>query len=335
MVFEEIENLKQEYTDKYVVVDETRPELRRFRGQTGQVKTVNMSGRALVQFDAHENIGWYDIEVDYLRVVDKPPPKEPEKKAAKTPQEPAKSPKATTKASAATMSAADVLAAARGAEAKKPAAAKPQGVPSQGVPSKMSVADVLAAARGGKSTGAGEAGTKPPVTANTPETAASPAAQKRDAASMSVAEVLAAARGVKSGATSPAKPAGPPKPTQPEVAPKPAPTKAKATSTSTGGIDTSEMTVEQMLAAARSQKGVAPRKPPVATPVTSPATSPAAAAAEPAVSPAATAAKPRGAEASPRAEAAPSGKDGPLPTKTAEIIDWCRQHDRNRSDHLT
>lgn len=330
MVFEDIEKLKQEYTDKYVVVDETRPELRRFRGQTGQVKTVNMSGRALVQFDAHENIGWYDIEVDYLRVVDTPPPKEPEKKAAKVPQEPATSTKASARAPAATMSAADVLAAARGAEAKKPAATKPQAERS-----KMSVADVLAAARAGKSTSAPAAGTEPPVTAKTPETAASPAAQKRDAATMSVAEVLAAARGVKSGATSPAKPAAPPKPTQPEVAPKPAPTKAKATRTSTGGIDTSEMTVEQMLAAARAQKGVAPRKPPVAAPVTSPAIPPAAAAAEPAVRPVTTAAKPRGAEPTPRAEAAPSGKDGPLPTKTAEIIAWCRQHDRNRRDHLT
>ena len=47
MVFDQIERLKHEYTDKFVVVDERRPELRRFRGLTGTVRTVNMSGRAL------------------------------------------------------------------------------------------------------------------------------------------------------------------------------------------------------------------------------------------------------------------------------------------------
>ena len=76
MVFEHIEKLKTEYTDKFVVVDESRPELRRFSGQTGVVKTVNMGGRALVEFDGHANIGWYDIEVDYLKVVDQPVEKE-------------------------------------------------------------------------------------------------------------------------------------------------------------------------------------------------------------------------------------------------------------------
>jgi hypothetical protein len=86
MVFEHVEKLKQEYTDKYVIVDDSRPELRRFKGMTGSVKTVNMNGRALVQFDANNNIGWYDIDVDFLRVVDAPPPEpeeeEPAKKAA-------------------------------------------------------------------------------------------------------------------------------------------------------------------------------------------------------------------------------------------------------------
>jgi hypothetical protein len=76
MVFEHIEKLQAEYVDKYVVVDNQRPELRRFTGLTGVVKTVNMSGRALVQFDGRNNIGWYDIDIDYLKVVDKPLPKE-------------------------------------------------------------------------------------------------------------------------------------------------------------------------------------------------------------------------------------------------------------------
>src|SRR4051812_8890145 len=89
MVFETIEKLKQEYTDKYVQVDATRPELARFRGATGIVKTVNMSGRALVEFDDWDaNIGWYDIALGFLKVVPKPPPKPveaKEKPAAKAP----------------------------------------------------------------------------------------------------------------------------------------------------------------------------------------------------------------------------------------------------------
>src|SRR5689334_21887433 len=68
----DIEQLKQDFTDKYVVVDAARPELKRFDGYVGQVKTVNMNGRALVQFDAWNNIGWYDIGLDYLKVVPKP-----------------------------------------------------------------------------------------------------------------------------------------------------------------------------------------------------------------------------------------------------------------------
>ena len=89
MVFEHIEKLKQEYTDKYVIVDDSRPELRRFVGATGTVRTVNMSGRALVEFDAYDNIGWYDIDIDFLRIIEKPIVKE-EPKAAAKPAEKAK-----------------------------------------------------------------------------------------------------------------------------------------------------------------------------------------------------------------------------------------------------
>lgn len=97
MVFEHIEKLQEEYTDKYVVVDDERPELRRFQGMTGVVKSVNMSGRALVQFDGNNNIGWYDIDIDFLKVVDKPPPKEepkPVRRAAAPPgaEKPAEKP---------------------------------------------------------------------------------------------------------------------------------------------------------------------------------------------------------------------------------------------------
>ena len=66
-MFDQIEKLKTDLTDKYVLVDATIPELARFEGHVGQVKTVNMNGRALVQFDTWNNIGWYDIDVDCLR----------------------------------------------------------------------------------------------------------------------------------------------------------------------------------------------------------------------------------------------------------------------------
>ncbi len=72
----EAEELKQQLTDKYVVVHEGVPELRRFVGLTGQVKTVNMNGRALVQFDNPVDISWYDIDPGFLTVVDAPLPKE-------------------------------------------------------------------------------------------------------------------------------------------------------------------------------------------------------------------------------------------------------------------
>ncbi len=161
MVFENIEHLKQQYTDKYVVVDETRPELRRFQGQTGVVKTVNMSGRALVEFGTHQNIGWYDIELDFLKVLDKPLPEpEPVKKA------PSK--------------------AASPAAAKKPAGGKG-----------MSVEEMLAAARGEKSS----AKSSPTPKAESKAASAAPAkpAAKAKPQQMSVEEMLAAARAEKSG----------------------------------------------------------------------------------------------------------------------------------------
>ena len=78
---ERIEKLKQQYTGQYVVVNGDRPELVRFHGAVGQVKTVNFDGCALVEFDVDNNRGRYDIELDYLKVVDKPAPKPPPKKA--------------------------------------------------------------------------------------------------------------------------------------------------------------------------------------------------------------------------------------------------------------
>ena len=71
-MFARIERLKSEWTDRYVVVDGAVPELARFAAATGQVKTVNMNGRCLVEFDQFNNIGWYDIDPSCLKVVPKP-----------------------------------------------------------------------------------------------------------------------------------------------------------------------------------------------------------------------------------------------------------------------
>src|SRR5258707_10325519 len=91
MFGEKIEQMKRDFTDKYVQVDATRPELARFRDVVGRVKTVNMNGRALVEFDDyHLNIGWYDIAPEYLKGVDKPPAKAAKIEAKKAP--PAKAP---------------------------------------------------------------------------------------------------------------------------------------------------------------------------------------------------------------------------------------------------
>lgn len=80
---EQIEELRREFTDKYVVVAAGRPELARFKDMVGQVKTVNQNGRLLVQFAADNNRGWYDIAPEFLTVVEKPPEKPAAKPAAK------------------------------------------------------------------------------------------------------------------------------------------------------------------------------------------------------------------------------------------------------------
>ena len=152
MVFEHIENLKNAYTDKNVLVDADRPELGRFQGLTGTVRTVNMSGRALVEFDGHKNIGWFDIDVDFLKLVDKPAPAETPvaSPAAKKPAA-AKPDAAPTDPSK--MNVADMLAAARGESAaptavEEPAAKEEKPAAAAADPANMSVADMLAAARG-------------------------------------------------------------------------------------------------------------------------------------------------------------------------------------------
>jgi hypothetical protein len=230
MVFEHIEKLKQEYTDKYVVVREQVAELQRFNGLTGTVRTVNMSGRALVEFSGYNNIGWYDIDIDYLSVIEKPLPEEVEKPAAKK--------------AAAKEKAPSKLEKARGERA--PAA----------TPGKMSVAEVLAAARTNASAGAAAPANQ--------STAAKPSG------TMSVEEMLAAARAEKSGGAPPSPTASSTESTTQSADPKaalqhqlesarqskssPKPASGGTAAASKKAVDPKGMSVEQMLAAARAEK---------------------------------------------------------------------------------
>jgi len=218
MFSDKIEQMKLDFTDKYVLVDATRPELARFRDVVGRVKTVNMNGRALVEFDEyHLNIGWYDIAPEFLKVVDKPPPREKKVEAKKT---------------------------AAKTEAK-PAAVKPAAPAAKG--GKPSVAEMLAAARSG---GAAKAGctAPPPAKAKEAPAAAKPAGGKVDRSKMSVADMLAAARsGGAAGAASAAPKAAASAPAE-EVAAAPAPVKkaAPAAAKSTEKVDKSKMSIDDM-----------------------------------------------------------------------------------------
>jgi hypothetical protein len=89
----EVEKLKTQFTDKYVMVDATRPELARFAQLIGQIKTFNYWGRALVRFEGADH-GWYDLDLAALVFVDPPPPKAAPAKepAAKKPVEKKKTP---------------------------------------------------------------------------------------------------------------------------------------------------------------------------------------------------------------------------------------------------
>jgi len=279
MVFDNILQLQRQLTDKYVLVDASRPELQRFRGQTGVVKTVNFTGRALVQFDAYNNIGWYDIDPQFLKVIDAPLPapaaKEPkaQKKAAPikqdkpaeakpigetSPPKPAAA-KPTAAKPAGGASVADILAAARGGA--KPAAKaeeKPAGKPT-------STAEILAAAR----TKPAEAAAPPAQPAAAPQTTAAEPA-KIDPKKLSVADMLAMARGQKpAGGPAPA-PAAPaarlaPEPApleaepvveeSPAAEPEAAEEKAPAAAAQPGKVDRTTMDVAAMLAYCRKVDG--------------------------------------------------------------------------------
>ncbi len=207
MIPEQIDRVKQQYTDKYVVVDAQQPELARFGEYVGQVKTVNMSGRALVEFmDYHLNTGWIDIDLDYLKVVDKPEPKEKKPAAKKPAAKPAakKAPaaggeKKLSPLEMARMQGAGGKGAAAPAKKIEPTVEKAQstanGSAAKTDRSKMSVADMLAAARGEKSGASATA--EAPAATPAPVAEASPAAGdvvKVDRSSMSVDEMVAYCR---------------------------------------------------------------------------------------------------------------------------------------------
>lgn len=185
MVFDQIETLKRDYTDKYVVVDESRPELARFRGFVGQVKTVNMNGRALVEFqDYIANIAWYDIDLDFLKVVPKPEPAavakeaKPARKGAPEKAAPAKT------AEAAAIKPAEAAAA-------KPAAKQPAAAGAKKL-SPIELARMQGAAK--------REGAAPVAKAKSAGEAAKPAAETAKPAGKkpNTAEMLAAARVKKS-----------------------------------------------------------------------------------------------------------------------------------------
>lgn len=219
MVFPNIEKIKQDYTDKYVVVDARQPELARFANVVGQVKTVNMSGRALVEFqDYHLNIGWFDIGLDYLKVVDKPLPKEK--------KEPAQKPAG---------------AAAPAAVKKEPA--KPAGKPS--------TADILAKLKGGAGGATASAAVKPMPKQESKPAPKPATGSKPDRAKMSVADMLAAARNATSkGEAASAAVESTPEPT-PTVAEATAPPQPKPAAGGIVKINKSGMSIEEMLAYCR------------------------------------------------------------------------------------
>ena len=57
------------WTGVAVRISENEPTLKRFAGKVGRVVTVNMNGRALVQFSAGVDEGWYDLPVSCLKDV--------------------------------------------------------------------------------------------------------------------------------------------------------------------------------------------------------------------------------------------------------------------------
>jgi pyruvate/2-oxoglutarate dehydrogenase complex dihydrolipoamide acyltransferase (E2) component len=167
------EQLKKEWTDKYVVVDGGAPELKRFSGLTGTVKTINMNGRALVEFDGAVDIGWYDIDPSFLKVVSEPLKKKAPEKHEK-PAPAAAAPKAAAAAAPAGEKKLSPLELAR----QQGAAAKAGGDAAK-KPSPLDLA---------RQQGAAKAEAAAPAAAPTVESAPAPAAARPAAAGGSARE---------------------------------------------------------------------------------------------------------------------------------------------------
>lgn len=82
MSIQRAERLKKQWTDVYVRVRPGFPELQRFAGHTGQVRTVNMNCRLLVEFDLPADISWYDIAPECVEQIARPQDASPQHAAA-------------------------------------------------------------------------------------------------------------------------------------------------------------------------------------------------------------------------------------------------------------
>jgi len=141
MSIELAEKLKVKLTDKWVVVDGSVAELKRFAEWTGKVKSVNMNCRALVEFDGPVDIGWYDIDPAFLTVVDGPRPKKVAEQKPAEAKKPAASPAPATAGSSSTAA----PAAAGGKPSpldmiRKMGAAKKEAAPDSGAAATTEVA---------------------------------------------------------------------------------------------------------------------------------------------------------------------------------------------------
>lgn len=141
---EEVEKAKRKYTDQYVAIASRRPELMRFAGLVGQVKTVNMSGRALVEWQHYyDNIGWYDIDLRDLMIVPKPPEPEVVKPAAAAKTNDGKPSEAAAKSETATKPALSPLELLRQQAAAKKEAEAPNGETASTPEKKLSPIELL------------------------------------------------------------------------------------------------------------------------------------------------------------------------------------------------
>jgi hypothetical protein len=171
MSIERAERLKELLTDKFVVVDDKVPELRRFQNWTGKVRTVNMNCRALVEFDGPVDIGWYDIDPDFLKVVDAPVKKE----VAHAPAKEAKPAAAAAPKPAAAPAGKSPLDAIRAQQAAKAGGTAPAAAPTAGA--KPSPLDMIRKQQAAKAAAAGApaAPPAPEASAAAPTEAAAPA----------------------------------------------------------------------------------------------------------------------------------------------------------------